>query len=140
MAKKKDNTLLYAGIAAAALLLFKKKDSGMAGVGAATQSSVLITGDFLTVKHIAYRLESLTNYIDKQEESGSNDGLYKIVAFTYPSYKTAKEALKEVIDDMYNRDYIIKSMNRKDSEFSIRDLRNESKRAYLSIVKGGVRL
>ncbi len=34
MAKKKDNTLLYAGIAAAALLLFKKRDSGMAGVGA----------------------------------------------------------------------------------------------------------
>ena len=34
MAKKKDNTLLYAGIAAAAILLLKKKDTGMAGVGA----------------------------------------------------------------------------------------------------------
>lgn len=33
MAKKKDNTLLYAGIAAAAILLLKKKDTGMAGVG-----------------------------------------------------------------------------------------------------------
>lgn len=41
MAKKKDNTLLYAGIAAAALLLFKKKDSGMAGVGASKEFTIL---------------------------------------------------------------------------------------------------
>lgn len=34
MAKKKDNTLLYAGIAAAAILLLKKKDTGITGVGA----------------------------------------------------------------------------------------------------------
>ena len=33
MANKKNNTYLYAGLAAAALLLFRKKDSGMAGVG-----------------------------------------------------------------------------------------------------------
>jgi hypothetical protein len=40
MAKKKDNTLLYAGIAAAAILLLKKKDTGMAGVGASISNLV----------------------------------------------------------------------------------------------------
>ena len=43
MAKKKDNTLLYAGIAAAAILLLKKKDTGMAGVGARYKTTI---GDF----------------------------------------------------------------------------------------------
>lgn len=41
MAKKKDNTLLYAGIAAAAILLLKKKDTGMAGIGARFAKAII---------------------------------------------------------------------------------------------------
>ena len=40
---KKNNTLLYAGIAAAAILLLKKKDTGMARVGARYKTTI---GDF----------------------------------------------------------------------------------------------
>lgn len=44
MAKKKDNTLLYAGLGVAALFLLKKRDSGMAGVGAGRYKTTI--GDF----------------------------------------------------------------------------------------------
>lgn len=96
MAKIKQH-LLYAGIAAAAILLLKKKDTGMAGVGAAIKSTLLIDGDFLLAKEVASLLAN-SGYIDKFEESHVNDGIYKTIHLVYPSFKKTEEVLLYILN------------------------------------------
>ncbi len=136
MAKKKDNTLLYAGIAAAALLLFKKKDSGMAGVGAAKKSTILIDGDFLMAKEVASLLSN-SNYIDKYEESHAKDGITKQVAYIYPSFKKAEENLLYVLDYLQNNtNYSINFIDLKNpyvKDFWIRSI--DGKRVHILAMK-----
>ena len=142
MAKKKykETVASVVAVAVGAYLLGKaKRNQATTGIGS-IKSSILITGDFQIVKDIAHRVELLTDYIDKQEESGSSDGLWKTVAFTYPSYKAANEAMRKIYNDIRHQRYILHTYNRDNTEFSVRSIYNEEKRASISVVKGGVNL
>lgn len=76
---KKNNTLLYAGIAAAAILLLKKKDTGMAGVGSSRKYvAQIVTARGKIVSYVCDSLEKCYKYKHKLLRDYKNPQLLTI--------------------------------------------------------------
>lgn len=92
MAKKKNNTLLYAGLGlAAAILLLKKKDTGMAGVGSKNNYVVqIVTARGKIVSYVCDSLEKCYKYKHKLLRDYKNPQLLTV-------YKKNPYELLEII-------------------------------------------
>ena len=134
MNKKNKNTLLYAGLGiAAALLLFKKKDNSMEGVGYIT-STILIDGDFLLVKEIASYLQN-TPYIDIYKYKEAKNGISLTVGYTYSTLKETKNIFQSLIN-VLQRKYEIKEWKiGKTIQYTVYE---NDQRANITFFKGGM--
>lgn len=136
---KKNNTLLYAGIAAAALLLFKKKDSGMAGVGAKKTTDIMINGKPDFIREL---LPYFRYYVDKRIVY--SDDMEIAITFTYSSVKNAEEALRlaiSLIQEDYPNYIVNKHVLRKQISYTIRKANKtifETDWANVFLIKGSL--